>query len=225
MDGGLYVGGNSASLRQNVAGIPAADQTHIKIGSYAIIDNVFLGNNGENMIKYNEADGEGRGEGVLRTMKRTDIDGAEGTKFNSMDLTDKDVFAKYMEGCAMKVKSTVVFESKSNGDGADYEEYSTQFGSFYCGGNVGSMIADGKTTINFNDEVIIYDKVVGGCNNAFVTPSEYNALYEGGITGKPDPAPTGSIGDKLQLNFAGLKIRPKRWVIQRDANYEPIRHQ
>lgn len=56
VDGGLYVGGNSASLRQNVAGIPAADQTHIKIGSYAIIDKVFLGNNGYNMIRYNEAE-------------------------------------------------------------------------------------------------------------------------------------------------------------------------
>ena len=51
INGGLYVGGNSASLRQNVPGIPAADQTHIKIGSYAIIDNAFLGNNGANMIK------------------------------------------------------------------------------------------------------------------------------------------------------------------------------
>ena len=227
VDGGLYVGGNSASLRQNVAGIPAADQTHIKIGSYAIIDNVFLGNNGENMIKYNEPV-DGHNEGVLRTFKKqlNEVDAVKyagnTSKFNTMNLLNDTVFAKYMEGCAMKVKSTVVFESTANGDKVDYKEYSTQFGSFYCGGNVGSMIADGKTTINFNDEIIIYDKVVGGCNNAFVTPSEYNALYEGGITGKPDPAPTGSIGDKLQLNFAGLKIRPKRWVIQRDANYEPI---
>ena len=215
VDGGLYVGGNSASLRQNVAGIPAADQTHIKIGSYAIIDNVYLGNNGENMIKYNEADSEGRGEGVLRTLARTDLT-SDNSKFNSMDLKNNaDVFAKYMEGCAMKVKSTVVFESTKNGDGVDYVPYSTQFGSFYCGGNVGSMITDGKTTINFNDKVIVYDKVVGGCNNAFVTPTDYNALYEGGITGDPDPAPAGSpagtIGDKLQLNFAGLKIQPKRW--------------
>ena len=46
VDGGLYVGGNSASLRENVAGSSAGDQTHIKIGSYAIIDNVYLGNNG-----------------------------------------------------------------------------------------------------------------------------------------------------------------------------------
>lgn len=55
VDGSLYVGGNSASLRENVAGSSSGDQTHIKIGSYVIIDNVFLGNNGENMIKFNEA--------------------------------------------------------------------------------------------------------------------------------------------------------------------------
>ena len=214
VDGGLYVGGNSASLRQNVAGIAAADQTHIKIGSYAIIDNVFLGNNGENMIKYGPADASGHNEGVLRTFTRTDLTG--GTKFNSMDLEDEAVFAEYMDGCAMKVKSTVVFESTAKGDAADYVPYSTMFGSFYCGGNVGSMITEGKTTINFSDKVIIYNKVVGGCNNAFVAPqTDYNAIYEGGINGNPDPAPAGSpdgtIGDKLELNFSGLKIQPKRW--------------
>ncbi len=215
VDGGLYVGGNSASLRENVAGIAAADQTHIKIGSYAIIDNVFLGNNGENMIRYNEPDTEGRNEGVLRTMKRIDLT-SDASQFNSMNLEDQEVFAEYMDGCAMKVKSTVVFESKANGDAADYVPYSTMFGSFYCGGNVGSMITEGKTTINFSDKVIIYNKVVGGCNNAFVTPQTgYNAIYEGGINGDPDPAPAGSpdgtIGDKLELNFSGLKIQPKRW--------------
>ena len=214
VDGGLYVGGNSASLRQNVADIPAADQTHIKIGSYAIIDNVFLGNNGENMIKTNEADPSGHNEGVLRTFTRTDLTG--GTKFNSMDLEDETVFAKYMEGCAMKVKSTVVFESRANGDREDYKPYSTMFGSIVCGGNVGSMITNGKTTINFSDNVIVYNRVVGGCNNAFVTPNPgFNAIYEGGLLGNPDPAPTGSpegtIGDKLELNFTGLKIQPKRW--------------
>ena len=220
VDGGLYVGGNSASLRENVAGSSSGDQTHIKIGSYVIIDNVFLGNNGENMIKTDEADSEGRGEGVLRTLKRTDI-ASDGSPFNSMDLTDKDVFAKYMEGCAMKEKSVVVFESESNGDKVSYKPYSTQFGSFYCGGNVGSMITEGKTTVNFSDEVIIYDKVVGGCNSAFVTPSDYNAIYEGGLLGSPDPVPSGSpegtIGDKLQMNFTGLKIQPKRWNAEHTA--------
>ena len=214
VDGGLYVGGNSASLRENVAGSSAGDQTHIKIGSYAIIDNVFLGNNGANMIKTDEADVSGHNEGVLRTFTRTDLTG--GTKFNSMDLEDEAVFAKYMEGCAMKVKSTVVFESTANGDAVDYKPYSTMFGAIVCGGNVGSMITEGKTTINFSDKVVVYNRVVGGCNNAFVTPNPgYNAIYEGGLLGNPDPAPAGSpvgtIGDKLELNFAGLKIQPKRW--------------
>ena len=220
VDGGLYVGGNSASLRQNVAGIPAADQTHIKIGSYAIIDNVYLGNNGANMIRTEEAVG-GHNEGVLRTFTRTDI-ASDASRFSSMNLEDKDVFAKYMEGCAMKVKSTVVFESTANGDREDYIPYSTMFGSIVCGGNVGSMITEGKTTINFSDKVIVYNRVVGGCNNAFVTPKTgFNAIYEGGLLGNPDPAPAGSpdnaIGDKLELNFAGLKIQPKRWNADHSA--------
>ena len=219
VDGGLYVGGNSASLRENVSGSSAGDQTHIKIGSYAIIDNVFLGNNGANMIRTNEAV-DGHNEGVLRTFTRTDLTG--GTKFNSMNLEDEDVFAKYMEGCAMKVMSTVVFESQANGDAVDYIPYSTMFGSIVCGGNVGSMITDGKTTINFTDKVVVYNRVVGGCNNAFVTPTPgFNAIYEGGLLGKPDPAPVGSpegaIGDKLELNFAGLKIQPKRWNADHSA--------
>ena len=228
VDGGLYVGGNSASLQENVSGASSGDQTHIKIGSYAIIDNVFLGNNGANMIRTDEAVG-GHNEGVLRTFKKQlkEIDAEKyadnTTPFNSMNLLNGDVFAKYMEGCAMKVKSTVVFESTQNGDGDNYIPYTTQFGSFYCGGNVGSMITDGKTTINFSDKVIIYNKVVGGCNSAFVTPTKYNALYEGGLLGAPDPAPTGSpegsIGDKLQLNFDGLKIQPRRW---NDAHTELI---
>ena len=223
VDGGLYVGGNSASLRENVAGASSGDQTHIKIGSYAIIDNVYLGNNGENMIKYDGSETFSRGEGVLRTFARTfkDSDNND-AKFSQMDLTDADVFAKYMEGCAMKVKSAVVFESTKNGDGTDYIPYSTQFGSFYCGGNVGSMITEGKTTINFNDKVIIFNKVVGGCNEANVYKTDYNAQYLGGIMGNPDPVPTGSpegaIGDKLVLNFGGLKIQPKRWVNENDKS-------
>ena len=222
VDGGLYVGGNSASLRENVSGASSGNQTHIKIGSYAIIDKVFLGNNGENMIKTDEADSSGHNEGVLRTMRRDDI-ASDGSSFNSMDLTNKDVFAKYMEGCAMKVKSAVLFESTANGDAADYIAYSTQFGSIYCGGNVGSMITEGKTTIDFSDKVIVYNKVVGGCNNAFVTPQEgFNALYEGGLLGafegyNPNGGENQPIGDKLQLNFSGLKIQPRRWNADHSA--------
>ena len=44
------------------------------------------------------------------------------------------------------------------------------------------------------------------CNNAFVVPSDYNALYKGGLTGDPD-----DDGNKLEMKFDGLKIQPKRW--------------
>ena len=85
IEGALYVGGNSASLRaySNSSNLNTR-QTHIKIGSYVTIDNVFLGNNGENMIKHDEANADGHGEGVLRTMKRTDI-ASDGSKFSSMN--------------------------------------------------------------------------------------------------------------------------------------------
>ena len=217
--GALYVGGNSASLRdQSNSTSTNTRQTHIKIGSYVTIDNVFLGNNGENMIKYDGTEEFSGGEGVLRTFKRTfkDPDNND-AKFSQMDLTNANEFAKYMEGCAMKVKPTVVFESTANGDGTDYIAYTTKFGSFYCGGNVGSIIVPGKITVDFNDKVIIYNKVVGGCNNANVYgDTGFNAEYLGGLLGNPDPAPTGSpdnaIGDKLELNFGGLKIQPKRWI-------------
>ncbi len=223
VDGGLFVGGNSASLRENVEGSSAGDQTHIKIGSYVTVDSVFLGNNGANMIKYDGTTEFSRGEGVLRTFARTfkDPDNND-AKFSQMTLTDASVFAKYMEGCAMKVKPNVVFESRANGDAEDYKEYTTKFGSFYCGGNVGSIIVPGKITVNFNDKVIIYNKVVGGCNNANVYASTFNAEYLGGLLGATDPAPAGSpdnaIGDKLELNFGGLKIQPMRWKDKNDKS-------
>ena len=193
--GAIYCGGNSATLKT----VKTKPIVELKIGSHVIADNVFLGNNGENMIKYDESNVAAL-EGVLRTLKRTNLT-SDGTKFNSMDLTDKDQFAAYMDGVAMSLMPRVVFD-----DISEYVPYSTMFGSFYCGGNVGSMTSVGKTTIEFTQQVVIYDKVVGGCNNAFVIPSDYNALFEGGLTGAPD-----SDDNKLELNFNGLKIQPKRW--------------
>ena len=193
--GAVYCGGNSATLKT----VKSKPMVELKIGSYVIADNVFLGNNGENMIKYDEAGVETL-EGVLRTFKRTDIT-SDGTKFNSMNLINEDQFAAYMDGVAMSLMPRVVFD-----DVSAYVPYTTMFGSFYCGGNVGSMTGVGKTTIEFTQQVVIYDKVVGGCNNAFVIPTDYNAIFEGGLTGAPD-----GDGNKLELDFNGLKIQPKRW--------------
>ena len=214
VEGAIFVGGNSASLREITPTSELADgirKVEVKIGSYVTADQLFLGNNGENMVKTNKelrdnTDGLIIPEGVLRTIADTEI---AGSKFNSMILTDPDVFDKYMEGCAMKVMPRVVFD-----DVEHYDEYTTHFGSLYCGGNVGSMLTNGLTEISFSDKAIIYNKVVGGCNNADVDAdpeNKYNAAYKGGLLGAPN-----DNGDKLKLNFSGLKIQPKRWL--RDEN-------
>ena len=195
--GAVYVGGNSATL----ASTKARPKVELKIGSYVVADKVFLGNNGANMVNSDEG-------GVLRTF--VDV--------NSMDLTDATVFAKYMESCAMPLMPSVTFDSKASGDPENYIPYSTYIGSLYCGGNVGSMVRNGKTSLNFKHEIIVYNKVVGGCNNANVPKTDYNARYEGGILGSKEE----ETGDKLELNFEGLKIQPLRWVVQRDANYDIV---
>lgn len=199
VEGALYVGGNSATLEKKSADIARAT-AELKIGSYVIIDKVFLGNNGENMVE----------QSVLG--KYADAN------FSSLQLVGEgNVFDTYMDGCAMKIDPNVVFDDGVNSPDI-YKPYSTQFGSFYCGGNVGSIIKDGLVSVDFEHEVIIYDKLVAGCNNANVPFREgLNAAYVGGVKGSYETPEAGkTIGNKLRLNLSGLKIQPKRWIDESD---------
>ena len=229
--GSIFVGGNSATLEQDPDKLSNSSYKNyplveLKVGSHVIADKVFLGNNGEYMIKSNVADAEhGIAEGVLRTFKSA-VTGSE-KPFNSMDLTDAAVFSKYMDGAALDLMPRVVFDNTTLGDPADYTEYSSYFGSFFCGGNVGSMTKAGTTTIPFNHKVVIFDKLVGGCNTAVVPAvADINAEYVGGIIGAEDERDVftedgqadGNIKDRLVLNFSGLKIQPKRWKVNPVAN-------
>ena len=212
--GSVYCGGNSASLSSSMDN----PKVELKVGSYAIVDNLFFGNNGEHMVETHEKDAEHPQEGVLRTMRNTTITG-DGSQFNTIDLTNSETFKTYMEGVTMPLIPSIVFAKKSNGDPADYVPYSSYFGSIYCGGNVGSMKIDGKkTALNFTENVIIYNKLVGGCNNANVASTAFNAAYDGGFIGTPD-----TNGDKLQLNLSGLKIQPKRWKKKIGDYYTPTK--
>ena len=102
--GSVYCGGNSASLSSSMDN----PKVELKVGSYAIVDNLFFGNNGENMIRFN-APIDGHNEGVLRTMKKqlkeVDPDKYAGdtSPFSKIDLKDEEVFAKYMEGKSLVV--------------------------------------------------------------------------------------------------------------------------
>ena len=217
--GAIYCGGNSATLHTDD---PTKDvAAELKIGSYVIADKVFLGNNGANMVTPTILE---------QYAKCVDADGKvadTGTDFSMMDLastttqSEKTQFDVYMDGVAMDVKPRVIFDD-------NYEAYSTKFGSFYCGGNVGSMKLNGAVTINFNDKVIVFERLVGGSNDANVSARKgLNAEYLGGLLGDPAPVPEGSpegtIGNKLILNFGGLKIQPMRWKVQRDTNYDIVK--
>ena len=206
--GSVYCGGNSATLRNDDPKKDAAAE--LKIGSYVYADKVFLGNNGENMVTYNaeEVDSETgalkKREGTLRTMKTV----------NSMNLANKDVFAQYMDGVAMRVKPRVIFDTKGD-TGYDYIPYTTYFGSFYCGGNVGSMRFSNAVKLDFSNKIVIFDKLVGGCNDAYIeehytedaTPVKLNAAYEGGVLEDPDS----ETGNKIIMDLSGVKIQPMRW--------------
>lgn len=207
--GSVFVGGNCASLATKKNN----PMVELKIGSYVLADKVFLGNNGEGMIN----------EDILKHYAGK-YPGAEGFSSLSSMKTDKSLFADYMEGVVMDLQPSIVFDSKANSDPDDYEDYTSKIGSFYCGGNVGSMAIAGKNTYKVDRGLIFFDKFVAGCNNADVKPGDYNPAYEGGILGAKDErgenpgeyytdngTVTGKIKDRIEVDLDNLTIEPRRW--------------
>ena len=192
--GSVFVGGNCASLNVKKNN-PLIE---VKMGSHVVCDNIYLGNNGEGMIDTT----------YLKLFAEPG--------FNSWTLTDPVEFSNYMEGVAMTQLPRIVFDNVTNDDPEPYEQYSSYVGSFFCGGNVGSMAIPGKMTFSIDSCLNIYNKFVGGCNNADVPASSYNAFYEGGIIGSKEERNnytdgSGNIKDRLEINFKNLAITPLRW--------------
>ena len=229
--GSVFVGGNCASL-STVKNNPLVE---LKIGSYVVADKVFLGNNGEKMV-----DPTVLSYYAGKVDDAGNID-ATGTDYcTNFSLTNSSNMAAYMDGAAMTLQPRVVFDDTNNGDPATYEPNSSYVGSFYCGGNIGSMIIPGKNTYSISRELNIFEKFVGGCNNAYV-PVKYapildasgnpvlddygeptydeskplNAVYDGGVLGtateQSDYTEGGKIKDRLQIDLENLTITPLRW--------------
>ena len=203
VEGSIYVGGNSATLyssRKTAKG-------ELVIGSYAVADQAFLGNNGENMVKPE-----------LLAQYAGNVVGVDeqSHKFSHMTLRDATVFSTYMDGAAMSILPSVREHD-------EYDPYTSGFGSFYCGGNVGSITYPDLIQITFNKEVLIYDKFVGGCKNANVRGSENNAAFFGGVIGslaqRDDYTEDGKIKDRLHLNLSGIRLQPKRWLKNSSDEY------
>ena len=207
--GSVFCGGNCASLATKKAN----PMVELKIGSHVIADKVFMGNNGEKMID----------EDVLKHYAGV-YPGAESYSTLSTMKTDPSVFASYMQGVTMNLQPAIVFDNTANGDPDTYEDYTSKIGSLYCGGNVGSMAIAGKNTYSVDRGLIIFEKVVAGCNNADVEAGKYNPAYSGGILGAENErgnasneyytdngTAAGKIKDRIELNLDNLTVEPRRW--------------
>ena len=112
--GSVFCGGNSATLMQdddkiNNAAYPNYPVVEIKIGSYIKADKVFLGCNGENMVDQSSG---GLLEQYAGNVNKTNTDGTTtSVDFSTLDLTDSNIFAKYMDGCAMDLIPQVKFDN------------------------------------------------------------------------------------------------------------------
>ena len=207
--GSVFIGGNCASLATKKDN----PMVELKIGSHVWADKVFLGNNGEMMVD----------KTILQHYAGA-YSGAEGFSSLNTMKTDPSTFASYMDGVVMNMLPSIVFDNTVNGDPDTYVDYSSKIGSFYCGGNVGSMAIAGKNTYRVDRGLVIFDKFVAGCNNADVKEGEYNAAYEGGILGAQNErgempgeyytdngTEAGKIKDRIELNLDNLVIEPRRW--------------
>ena len=201
--GSVYLGGNCATLKAKKKN----PRVELKMGSHVIADKVFLGNNGEGMID------------------REYLEKYADTGFSTLTLTNPTDFSDYMEGVTMSLKPDIVFDDTANGDPDNYEASSSYVGSFYCGGNVGGMAIPGKMSFTVDKKLNIFNKFVGGCNNANVAAVEgLNAAYEGGVLGSKDERGSytdnsGNIKDRIEINLDNLTITPLRWNDENNKTY------
>ena len=175
--GNVFCVGNSAPLSATTQGAT----TQFRIGKNVVIDGVFLGSNGEQMVK-------------------GDVLGWYADQNNSsIDLKDADQMKKYMAGVAVDLVPNFSVDWTEE---LTPDETKTYIGSLYLGGNVGSLTTTGQINVNIPNSITIYEKIVGGSNNAFVKETTNNAKYEGGVIGES--------GDyKLKLTVAS-RMEPKK---------------
>lgn len=190
--GSVYCGGNSATLYKDSNGDASAT---FKIGKNVTIGNVFLGSNGANMLSSDMAAKYAREENSV--------------KFSSISFAN-NVVARYMDGVAVNIVPTIVWDNEL--------DYPTRIGSFFCGGNVGSMTYGGvaKTENNnlliFPAGITITDKIVAGCNKASIIQGG-NVIYEGGLIGNAD-----TNGDKVRIKVLScLEPTSTKTVSYQDA--------
>ena len=199
--GGVYCGGNSATLDG------ASDKltAKFKIGQKVYINGVFLGSNGENMIS----------EDILKKYATEN--------FSSMKLKGEgNCFAEYMKGVSVNLIPEIEWEwddsDNLNKPGQTEAGGINSFiGAFYCGGNVGSMTTPYQMNMTFPRCLTVFERIVGGCNSANISESNYNAALEGGVTNEFTNGTSKEDNKaKVVLNVRS-RLEPGKLTVEKDS--------
>ena len=194
VNGGVYCGGNSATLHSNTQAV--TPKAVLTLGTYVAPRNIFMGCNGENLVA----------NSTLLNLANRD--------FSSIDLRTAANMAKYMKSVEMSSPTELRFTNEYPTDldlAANPIQKYAHIGNFFCGGNVGSITTPGTLEFHFSKATYIHEKLVGGCNNALVPASLYNAEYLGGMIVEPTSSTT-----KIRLNLAGTYLEPRKLMFDVD---------
>lgn len=157
---GVFSGGNCSTV---VGPNYSSGMLKMDLGDYAIINNVYLGSNGEDyvgeytnhLLSYN---------GITNYDQRDDA-------HQGITLLDAIMAPVAIYGLPKD------FHFRSQYDHG-------YIGSFYIGGKRGSLICDGRLDVSFPRSLKIYGKIVGGPDRAeidFTDPLGHRLTYPGGV--------------------------------------------
>lgn len=168
INGSAYVGGNSSTVTDD------SDPVRLKIGKYVVLNNLFLGSNGENLK-------------VFEYVSNLE-------KLNDMKLNTNELLDKYMNGAVavgnLSPEWATAFSQKEN-----YEE--TYIGNLCLGGNAGSMLADKKLALTIPETVTMFGNFIAGSKDAVFKYRD--AEHRGGMT---QPMAEGHYDEpKLELHI------------------------
>ncbi|MCC8112606.1 MAG: hypothetical protein LIP03_01180 [Bacteroidales bacterium] len=193
--GNVYCGGNSSTVNHSDATDTNGD-IKFEIGSYVVLNGVFLGSNGESLV---------------------DPDMMEVTeRLNGIDLTEACDLKDYpaLLDLYMQAVEITGLPKDFNLSPSLQEAY---IGDFYVGGNNGSMLTDKTIGLTFPYNLVIYNRIVGGSNSANVTYR--GTSHIGGLTtplstetvinskGVEEPKYTDKVYLQVRSQFKPFKIK------------------
>lgn len=151
INGSAYVGGNSSTVTSTT------DPVDLKVGKYVVLNNLFLGSNGENLKAFDY------------------ISNLE--KLNDMKLNTNALLDQYMNG-AVAVGNLSPTWATAFSQASNYTE--TYIGNLCLGGNAGSMLADKKLTLIIPETITMFGNFIAGSKDAVFKYRD--AEHRGGMT-------------------------------------------